>query len=203
MNWIEHPVQLTGSVVELLPLDKSHFTPLEQLAKDARIWEFYSVDPSKSCTFLEVFDAALKERDKKTQYPFVIRHKDSGKIIGSTRLTEIQARHRRLEIGWTWLAPEYWASGINLECKLLLLRYCFEQLKAYRVQLRTDVLNLRSRKAIEKIGAQYEGVFRNDMVRENGTKRDSVYYSIIDTEWEGVQSHLTGLLRQKSGDLSR
>ncbi|HTN16410.1 MAG TPA: GNAT family protein [Chitinophagaceae bacterium] len=197
MNWIEHPVRLEGSVVELLPLDKSHFTPLEQLAKDARIWEYYSVDPSKSCTFLEVFDGAFKERDKKTQYPFVIRHKDSGRIIGSTRFTEIQAQHRRLEIGWTWLSPEYWATGINLECKLLLLTYCFEELGTYRVQLRTDVLNLRSRKAIEKIGAQYEGVFRNDMVRENGTKRDSVYYSIIDAEWEQVKAQLTRLCQEK------
>lgn len=197
MNWIEHPVRLEGSLVELLPLDKSHFTPLEQLAKDARIWEYYSVDPSKSCTFLEVFDGAFKERDKKTQYPFVIRHKDSGRIIGSTRFTEIQAQHRRLEIGWTWLSPECWATGINLECKLLLLTYCFEELGTYRVQLRTDVLNLRSRKAIEKIGAQYEGVFRNDMVRENGTKRDSVYYSIIDAEWEQVKAQLTRLCQEK------
>jgi RimJ/RimL family protein N-acetyltransferase len=198
MNWIEHPVLLTGSVVELRPLEKSHFLPLEQLAKDSRIWEFYAMDPSKSCTFLEVFDGAIKEREKGNQYPFVIYHKELDRIIGSTRFTEIQAPHRRLEIGWTWLSPEFWASGINAECKLLLLTYCFEQLKTYRVQLRTDVLNLRSRKAIEKIGGRYEGVFRNDMVRENGTRRDSAYYSIIDTEWDEVKVQLTRLLRDQA-----
>ena len=96
----------------------------------------------------------------------------------------IEPVHKKLEIGWTWLHPEYWASEINLECKLLLMTFCFEEWNAVRVQLKTDENNIRSRKAIEKIGGQFEGVLRNDMIRDNGTNRNSVYFSILDTEWE-------------------
>jgi RimJ/RimL family protein N-acetyltransferase len=139
----------------------------------------------------------LDDRDKGTQFPFVIYHKAHNKLIGSTRFIDIQPLHNKLEIGWTWLHPDYWASAVNFECKLLLLTFAFESLGVYRVQFKVDVLNMRSRKAVEKIGGIAEGILRNDMVRENGTKRNSVYFSIIESEWPETKKRITALIQTK------
>lgn len=198
INPLPHPTILNGNVVELIPLQKEHFTQLEALAKDARIWEFYSVNGANSSTILNALQGGLKEREKGMQYPFAIYHKEHQKLIGSTRFIDIQPLHNKLEIGWTWLHPDYWATAVNFECKLLLLAFAFETLGAYRVQFKTDVLNIRSRKAIAKIGGVFEGVLRNDMVRENGTKRDSAYFSIIVQDWLETKDKLTALYKQKA-----
>jgi RimJ/RimL family protein N-acetyltransferase len=124
-------------------------------------------------------------------------YKQTGKIIGSTRFMDIQSRHKKLEIGWTWLHPDYWATAVNPECKLLLLDYCFETLRTSRVQLKTDENNLRSRKAIEKIGGHFEGILRNDMIKENGIKRNSASFSIIEEEWPVTRVRLIRLLEKK------
>ena len=107
---------------------------------------------------------------------------------------DIQPTHKKLEIGWTWLHPDYWTTKLNLECKYLLLTYCLEQIEAFRVQLKTDENNIRSRKAIVKIGGQFEGIIRNDMIRDNGTKRNSAYFSIIDSDWPMIKINLALLL---------
>jgi len=190
---IPHPTILTGNIVELIPLQNVHFAELEALAKDERIWEFYSVNGADSNTILNALQNGLDERERGTQYPFVIYHKEHQKIIGSTRFIDIQPLHNKLEIGWTWLHPDYWATAVNLECKLLLLTFAFETLGAYRVQFKTDVLNVSSRKAIAKIGGVFEGILRNDMVRENGTKRDSAYFSIIVQDWPDTKENITQL----------
>ena len=197
INWINYPTTLTGETVDLVSLHETHFAALELLAKDKRIWEFYPYDASDANTFLENFTTALLEREKGIQFPFVIFHKQENKIIGSTRFLDIQPKHKKLEIGATWLHPDYWATEVNLECKLLLLTYCFEKLGTLRVQLKTDEKNMRSRKAIEKIGGQFEGILRNDMLRENNTKRNSAYYSIIDEEWNAKKVNLEDLYRMK------
>ena len=145
----------------------------------------------------QILASGLSEKEARTQFPFVIRHKLSGGLVGSTRFLDIQSSHRKLEIGSTWLIPEYWATSVNLECKLLLLTYCFEKLNAFRVQLKTDENNIRSRKAIEKIGGVFEGILRNDMIRDNGTKRNSAYYSIIEEEWILKRKNLEKLLKEK------
>lgn len=196
-DWITYPLTLTGQSVILRSLDKDHFGELETLAKDKRIWEFYVYDGSDSKTFLNVMNAAIVEREKGNQFPFVIFHQQDKKIIGSTRFLDIQFQHKKLEIGSTWLHPDYWATEVNLECKLLLLEYCFEKLHAVRVQLKTDAQNIRSRKAIEKIGGQFEGILRNDMIRDNHTHRNSAYYSIIEAEWGVVKTNLAALYEAK------
>jgi RimJ/RimL family protein N-acetyltransferase len=196
-DWISFPTTLTGQTVDLFSLNKEHFTDLETLAKDKRIWEFYTYDGSDSNTFLNIFISTINEREKGNQFPFVIFHKQENKIIGSTRFLDIQANHRKLEIGSTWLHPDYWATEVNLECKLLLLTHCFENLQTVRVQLKTDENNLRSRKAIEKIGGQFEGILRNDMIRDNNTKRNSAYYSIIEEEWNHKKLKLANLYHVK------
>jgi RimJ/RimL family protein N-acetyltransferase len=196
-DWIKHPTTLSGQTIDLISLEKTHFAELETLAKDKRIWEFYPFDGTNSENFINAFETALIERESGNQFPFVIVNKQNNKIIGSTRYLDIQPKHKKLEIGWTWLHPDYWATEVNLECKLLLLTNCFETLKAIRVQLKTDENNLRSRKAIQKIGGKFEGTLRNDMIRDNNTKRNSAYYSIIDEEWPGNKLKLTELYQVK------
>jgi RimJ/RimL family protein N-acetyltransferase len=202
-DWITYPLTLEGQSVILSSLDNDHFGELDTLAKDKRIWEFYVYDGSDSKTFLNVMNAAIVEREKGNQFPFVIFHQEDKKIIGSTRFLDIQFQHKKLEIGSTWLHPDYWATEVNLECKLLLLEYCFEKLHAVRVQLKTDAQNIRSRKAIEKIGGQFEGILRNDMIRDNHTHRNSAYYSIIEAEWSVVKTNLAALYKAKKAGKDR
>jgi RimJ/RimL family protein N-acetyltransferase len=111
---------------------------------------------------------------------------------------DIQHKHKKLEIGTTWLHPDHWGTVINFECKLLLLTYAFETLRALRVQFKTDENNIRSRKAIEKVGGRFEGILRNDMLRDNGTRRNSAYFSIIEEEWSGVKKMLESAVAQRS-----
>lgn len=190
MSWIKHPTILHGRNVDLLPLEESHFEELSLLAKDDRIWELYQSDCTDTNTFYSVYQDALLEREKGNCYPFVIVSKATGKLVGSTRFHTIKPKDRKVEIGYTWLHPDYWATGINTECKFLLLTFCFETLGTIRVQFQANEINMRSRKAIEKLGAQFEGVLRKDKIRDNGIVRNSAYYSIIDDEWEEVKINL-------------
>lgn len=187
--WINAPEKLEGLNIELTPLKKEHFPVLQEIASHKKIWEFYSYDCSKTDIFMREFNKALEEAAKGNQFPFVIFYKPDHKIIGSTRFLYLQPAHRILEIGWTWLHPDYWHTAVNALCKSVLLSYCFETMKAIRVQLKTDATNVRSRKAIEKIGATFEGILRNDMIRDNGTYRNSAYYSFIEGEWISRRSY--------------
>jgi RimJ/RimL family protein N-acetyltransferase len=196
-NWIQHPITLEGDLVQLITLNKDHFSELEVLAADQRIWQYYVYDGTDISRFRSVLKSAMDEMLNGTQLPFVIYHKNERKIIGSTRFMDIQALHRKLEIGSTWLHPDYWGTPVNLECKLLMLTFCFETVGALRVQFKTDENNTRSRKAIEKVGGKFEGVLRHDMLRDNGTKRNSAYYSIIDNEWSALKLSLTDQLHKK------
>ena len=196
-SWIQHPTILNGETVELVPLEKSHFEELYAAASDKKLWELIPVDCSKLETFNTVYNAALLEREKGNQYPFVILHKKTKEIIGSTRYFEIFPADKKLEIGWTWIISKYWATEVNFECKLLLMEHCFEILKARRVQLKTDQNNIRSRKAIEKIGGQFEGILRKDRIKENGDSRSAAYYSILDDEWETVKQKIISQLNAR------
>jgi len=184
---------LAGQSVKLLPVQESHIDDLARIACDERIWEFYAVNGANETTFMREYKNALAERENRSQVPFVIVHNDHQQLIGSTRFLNIQPAHRKLEIGWTWVQPEYWGTEVNAECKLLLLTYCFEELSAVRVQIKTDENNIRSRKAIETMGAVFEGILRNDMIRENNTYRNSAYYSIIEHDWPRVKQQLVNL----------
>lgn len=131
-------------------------------------------------------------------HPKSIRYyrKKTNQIIGSTRFLDIDYQQKRLEIGFTWITPTKWRTPINTECKYLLLKYAFEQLSVNRVQIKTDHENKRSQAAIERLGAKKEGILRNHMIRSNGTIRNTVVYSIIDSEWSDVKLRLEGLLIQ-------
>jgi RimJ/RimL family protein N-acetyltransferase len=196
-HWIKHPTVLKGETVDLIPLEKEHFDELYAAASDKKLWENIPIDCSVLETFNTAYNTAIEEREKGNQYPFIIYHKPTKKLIGSTRLFEIYPKDKKLEIGWTWITQPYWATAVNLECKLMLLSFCFDVLKARRVQLKTDEKNTRSRKAIEKIGGQFEGILRKDKIKENGVSRNAAYYSILDDEWEALRKKLRSQFEEK------
>jgi len=195
--WITHPTILHGESVELLPLQREYFEELYAVAADPKLWEFIPMNSSVRETFDIVYNAALVERERGSQYPFVVYHKPTKKLIGSTRFLDILPKDKKLEIGYTWITREYWGTGINFECKLLLLTHCFDVLGVRRVQIKTDENNLRSRKAIEKIGGYFEGILRKDKIKENGLSRNSAYFSITDDEWEVAKQKIVGQLEAK------
>lgn len=189
-NWIPHPTILTGELVQLVPLTSAHFEELYLAASDKKLWELIPTDCSERENFDKAYHFALSERDKGNQYPFVILHKETQQLIGSTRFFEIYPADKKLEIGWTWIITKYWGTEINLECKLLMLEFCFDSLQTRRVQFKTDETNIRSRKAIEKLGARFEGVLRKDKIKSNGASRSAAYYSILDDEWEEARQKI-------------
>ncbi|WP_374462587.1 GNAT family N-acetyltransferase [Chryseobacterium sp.] len=196
-KWIPYPTILEGTAIELVPLEKEHFEELYIAAADKELWELLPADYSDRTVFHKTYEFALSERETGNQYPFVIRHKETQKLIGSTRFFEIYPADKKLEIGWTWITKEFWGTSINPECKLLLLTFCFEILKTNRVQLRTKDNNFRSRKAIEKIGGVFEGILRKDKVSSDGTTRNAAYYSIIDDEWNDAKLKIERLIHEK------
>ncbi len=196
MSWINHPVRLQGQLVSLVPLQKDHLPDLIEAGRDAAVWEFLPVDGSKPGNMSAYIHDAILKRVSGEQYPFTVIENASGKAIGSTRLFDIFPEHKKLEIGWTWYDKRYWGKGYNTECKLLLLTYCFETLQTNRVQIKTRTTNIRSQKAIEKIGAKLEGILRKDRIMPDGLVRDTVVYSIINDEWLSVKTRLQDLLQQ-------
>lgn len=198
MPWLSHPIRLSGHLVQLEPLRESHFAGLIESGADVRIWSHLPIDGSNPERLLQELKTALLNRTVGSQYTFTIIAKDTQRIIGATRFFDIFEEHRKLEIGWTWYHPEAWGKGYNIECKLLLLTYAFENLGANRVQLKTRTTNERSRAAIEKIGAVYEGCLRADRVMPDGSVRDTVVYSVIKNEWPATKAHLEKLLQSGS-----
>lgn len=190
MNRIKHPVVLEGKRVKLVPLEDTYFDELIALSTNKDVWEFLSIPGYEPDTLRTELRSAVLKRMTGEEYPFVIIDKLADKVIGCTRYLDIHPQHRKLEIGWTWYDKNYWATGYNTECKYLLLTHCFETLKTIRVQLRTWDKNMRSRKAIEKIGGQFEGILRNERIRYDGSIRSTAMFSIIDDEWPGVKQML-------------
>lgn len=194
--WIQHPVVLAGQRVALHPLETSDLDDLFEVASDPELWKLTSVDYSVRDIFYSNFTAALEERRSGRTYPFLILDRANARIIGTTRFLEIHPADRKLEIGVTWMARAYWGSGANMECKFLLLQYCFEVLHAHRVQFRAKADNQRSRRALEKIGASFEGVHRKDKIEPGGTPRNTAFYSIVDDEWVAIKATLADRLAQ-------
>ncbi|MGE7929720.1 GNAT family N-acetyltransferase [Lysinibacillus xylanilyticus] len=187
-------IALENEVVLLKPLEQEDTQGLLEAGSYPEIWPHMSTTVEKMVDVNNFVDKALEKKHEKTEFPFVIVDKKSRKIIGSTRFMDIDETHKRLEIGTTWITPTFWRTAINTNCKYLLLQYCFEVLNLQRVQIKTDHENLRSQKAIERLGATKEGVLRNHMVRKDGTTRHTVMYSITLQEWAQVKKHLRRLL---------
>ena len=190
MSWILQPVVLTGTKVKLIPLQQAHFAALTAIAAHKSIWEYMGFDGTDKDRVLLHLYSSLIACKSNLQYPFTIIDTKTNEVIGSTMFHNIYPENRKLEIGWTWLHPDYWRSGHNRECKLLLLTYCFETLNTLRVQFQANEQNKRSCNAIVGIGAQFEGIIRNDRIRENGQLRNTALFSIIDSEWKDIKKKL-------------
>lgn len=186
-HWIHPETTLEGERVRLLPLRYEHLENLVEMGSDPRIWENFPVDRTDSSAHFRLLCHHLVEMQRGNQHSFAVEMKNTGKLAGLTRLFNLDRLNRSLEVG-SWLAPDFWKTGINSESKFLLLEFCFEKLKAVRVQFRTDVNNLRSRAALEKMGATLEGTFRNERIRSDGSTRDAIFYSILDREWAAVRA---------------
>ncbi len=188
------PIILTGVHVQLLPMQPEHAEALWQAAQAESIWQWTLSRISSRAEADSYIAYALERQAAGDQLPFVTLSRATGEIVGSTRFDEITPAHRRVEIGWTWLNPRWQRTAINTEAKYLMLRHAFEVWQCVRVQLKTDALNVRSQRAIERLGAVREGVLRSHYIMPDGRRRDSVYYSILDTEWQAVKAHLEKLL---------
>ena len=185
------PVTLTGKLVRLEPLQMRHAAELYEAAQDPTIWTYMTIPPVRSLAEMEKYIAtALQEQEQGTALPFAIINLAQNRAVGSTRFLDIKPSQRGLEIGWTWLSPSVQRTGINTECKYLLLHYAFETWGAIRVQLKTHHLNFKSQRAMERIGAVKEGTLRNHVIMPDGSYRHSVYYSIIESEWPAVKAGL-------------
>jgi N-acetyltransferase len=193
------PVVLTGKHVRLEPMTEEHIPGLAEIGVGQPFWDFMlygninTVDDMRNW----VMDI-LSRVERGTDLPFVAIHLASGRVAGATRYLNIEPQHRGLEIGGTWYGLEFQRTPVNTECKYLLLRHAFETLGCIRVQLKTDLRNERSQKAIERIGAVKEGVLRNHMILPSGRTRHSVFYSILDTEWPDVKKRLEEMMDRGS-----
>ncbi|HZS88031.1 MAG TPA: GNAT family protein [Chloroflexota bacterium] len=182
------PATLEGRWVRLEPLQRQHVDALAAISGDEEIWRYISMPLATHSDVATFVERALATAERGDEIPFVIIEKVTGTIVGSTRFMDIRREHRAVEIGSTWLGRAWWRTAINSESKYLLLRHLFDDVGCLRVSLKTDARNLRSQRAIERLGAVREGVLRKHMIVQNGYSRDTVYYSIIDTEWPAIRS---------------
>ncbi len=189
------PVTLVGTAVRLEPLGRRHAADLFSAGADPAIWTHMPMGGFAGLAAVELWiDRSIAAMEGGSDLPFAIIEQGNGRAVGSSRYMDIRREHRGLEIGWTWLAPEAQRTRVNTEAKFLLLEHAFEGLGAVRVQLKTDGRNVRSQRAIERIGAVREGVLRRHMVMWNGFVRDTVYYSVLDREWPQVKERLLARL---------
>lgn len=190
------PVTLTHDDAQLEPIAKIHAAEIYAAGCEEEIWRYLPRPPFDSLGDAKQWiEEARSNMNSGQQVVFAIKERSSGKVVGSTRYMDIRRNDRSLEIGWTWITPGHQRTAINTQCKLLLLEHAFETLGAIKVTLKTDSRNIRSQKAIERIGASREGVLRNHMILWNGAIRDSVYYGIIPEEWPKIKATLSEMLR--------
>ncbi|HKW19324.1 MAG TPA: GNAT family protein [Terriglobales bacterium] len=193
------PFSLEGSHVRLEPLRSEHADMLWEIAKehlaDLFRWIPYKLD---SVDDFRAFNRnVLSEQDRGLSIPFATLERSQNRIVGTTRFMNMDLTNRKVEIGSTWIAPAWQRTVVNTEAKYLMLRHAFESWNCLRVELKTDAMNQRSRKAILRLGAKEEGTLRKHIVCWDGRQRDSVYFSILDTEWPEVKTRLQEKLARK------
>ena len=190
--WTETPT-LIGRHVRLRPFDPADVDALVEVARTGGLWNLFYANVSMLKTPERWLAAVLRERDYGRALPFTVETPD-GQVVGATRLMRLAPGHRRLEVGGTFYAQAVQRTGVNTEAKRMLLTHAFDVMDCQCVQIRTDLLNLRSQRAIERLGARRDGVLRGHQVMADGRLRDTVVYSILDREWPGVRQNLDYLL---------
>ncbi|HLU82911.1 MAG TPA: GNAT family N-acetyltransferase [Trueperaceae bacterium] len=189
---------LSGTLIQLVPLTREHLPALLDIAY-ANSAEFRLTSTPVDADQAEFyFGMAFEDVAAGTAYVVAVLD-SSGDVIGTTRLADLVPRHRVCELGYTWYDPKVFSSGVNVECKLLMLQFAFEEMKLNRVQMVTDTRNLRSQRAIRALGADYEGVLRRHKIAKDGYVRDSMVFAVTDMTWPTVKLLLTERLRRKLG----
>jgi RimJ/RimL family protein N-acetyltransferase len=188
------PIVLEGRRVRLVPMTPEHVMALWEAGRDPELWRLTMSQVLSEDDMRRYVSAALHAQRAGSALPFVTTEAETGRVVGSTRFGNAEAAHRRVEIGWTWIAAPWQRTAINTEAKYLMLRHAFESLGCVRVELKTDALNERSRRAILCIGAREEGILRKHQITDGGRIRDSVYYSVVDDEWPVVKARLETML---------
>ena len=188
------PVKLAGTHATLEPLAQGHADAIRAAIADGELWRLWFTSVPAPDRVEAWIDTALAMRERSGAMPFVVREAGSGEIVGSTRYFNVDAANRRLEIGHTWYARRAQRTAINTECKRMLLSHAFETLGTIAVEFRTHAFNFRSREAITRIGAKQDGILRNHQIMPDGTFRDTVVFSILESEWPAVKAHLAARL---------
>ncbi|PXX39725.1 RimJ/RimL family protein N-acetyltransferase [Undibacterium pigrum] len=184
------PMTLKGKHVTLEALEQHHLADIQNAAADGELWKLFFTSvppPDNTQNWLNI---ALEMQQQQKAVPFVVRENATGQIVGATRYCNMDINNKRLEIGYTWYAQRVQRSPVNTECKLLLLGHAFEEFGCIAVEFRTDWFNRRSQAAIERLGAKRDAVLRNHMILPDGRIRDTVVYSILNSEWAGVKKNL-------------
>lgn len=184
------PVTLEGRKVRLEPLTLAHLDGLAEVGLDEELWRWTTAPVRTKDEMRGYIDSALRDKAAATALPFATLDRASGRVVGSTRFLNIDVANRKAEIGATWIAPAWQRTVVNTEAKYLMLRHAFEHWGCVRVELKTDSLNERSRRAILRIGAREEGILRNHMITSTGRLRHSVYFSVVESEWPAVKLSL-------------
>jgi len=192
------PVTLDGKRVRMEPLSwEAHFDGLMTIGLDPELWGWTLNVIENRADLRAYLEEALRMQAEGSALPFATIDKATGRVVGCTRFGNIEPKHRRVEIGWTWVGKEFQRSYVNTEAKYLMLRHAFETWGCRRVELKTNVLNKKSRDAMLRIGAKEEGILRKHAVSDRGVSRDTIYYSIIDDEWPGVKAKLEGMIARE------
>ena len=190
-NFFEREIILETERARLEPLGRHHYEDLKAIAlSNSDIWKFTLANIIDENSFAVYFNTALKEKEEKRSYPFAMFDKKENRYAGCTRYANISFRDKRLEIGWTWIDPLLQGSGLNKHNKYLMLNFAFEELGLNRVELKTAGTNLKSQRAMEKIGAIREGVLRKHSINDAGITRDTVYYSFINDDWPAIKENI-------------
>lgn len=192
------PITLTGTHVRLEPLTLGHLAPLAEIGLDEDLWRWTTTLIRTRDELRAYVEEALALQAKGAALPFATVDLASGRVAGSSRFGNIDVVNRKVEIGWTWVGRPWQRTVVNTEAKYLMFRHAFEELGCIRVELKTDALNERSRAAILRVGAKEEGTFRNHMISQGGRLRDSVFFSVIASEWPKVKARLEEKLEQGS-----
>jgi RimJ/RimL family protein N-acetyltransferase len=195
-RWID-PVTLEGKFVRLVPLEREHQDALANAAADGELWKLWYTSVPSPETMVTWMDTALALRDSAGAQPFTVIDVRTGDVLGSTRYMNVETAHRRLEIGSTWYAKRVQRTAINTEAKLLLLSHAFNTLKTIAVEFRTHFMNRQSRAAIARLGAKEDGILRNHQIGRDGIYRDTVVFSIIESEWPAVRANLRAKLETR------
>ena len=183
---------LENSTLRLEPLTEKHVQEMRALGSDKDVWRWYTADLSSPDALEAWMTNRLKESQRGEKMSYAVILKENGKVIGSSSYGHIDWNEKCLEVGWTWLDKQYIGTGLNKHMKYLMLSHAFEAMAIERLELRTDETNVRSRKAMEKIGAIFDGTLRNHRSTQGGRRRNTVIYSIIGSEWDHVKSNIFG-----------